>query len=228
MEIFQLQGRLNSFVQGRISYSSKTALQHNSLRVLIIIVLAHLLLIFIAFNAKNRQHEFFPLETIMQLVQLQPEKAVSADEPEQLSIEFKNTPIHLALPELSSALNFTETYKVELDLSLPPSDQLYEFPDESFEQYKNVFDPKLRKKLIDAQVFNIPHKAEKPTTWTEIDGRVFIDMGNGQCFVSMQKIDSRERGTNWGFTRCGKTDSETMMDNITADLEARKHPLKAQ
>lgn len=224
MGVFQLQGCLKSLMRVSINSSSKAILQNDSPLVFVIIVLIHLLLIALALNTKFKSRERSPFESIMQLVQLQPEKPVLISEREQPNIDFKTNSIYQGVPEL----NFKEINKSELDLRLPQSDRLYELPDATAEQYTDVFDPKLRKKLIDAQVFNIPRKKEKPTSWTESDGRVFVDMGNGQCFVSMQKMDSRVRGTNWGMTPCGKTDSEKMMGNVTADLEARKHPLKAQ
>jgi hypothetical protein len=220
----QLQGRLSSLMHGRINYSARTVLQNNSPLLFVIIILIHLLLIAIALNTKFKQRDRSPFESIMQLVQLQPKETVYASEHEKPNIAFKRSAIYLKTPELS----FKEIYNSELDLSLPQSNQLYQLPDEAAAQYADVFDPKLRKKLMDSRRFNISRKVENPTSWTEIDGRVFVDMGNGECLVSMTKVDWRERGTNWGVTRCGKTGSEKMMDNVTADLEARKHPLKAQ
>jgi hypothetical protein len=117
---------------------------------------------------------------------------------------------------------------VHADLSDYKSAIPYELPNANDAKYRDVFDPKLRQKLIDAEVFNKPRAKEKTNSWTEIDGRVFVDMGNGECLVSMRKVDSRERGTSWGMTRCGKTYSEKMMDSVMADFESRKNPLKTQ
>ena len=82
--------------------------------------------------------------------------------------------------------------------------------------------------MIEAQSLNKPRAKEKSNSWTEADGRTFVDMGDGHCLVSMPKTDPRERGTNWGHARCGKTNSEKMIDNVAADLEARKHPLNSK
>ena len=121
-------------------------------------------------------------------------------------------------------IEFDEVNQKDIDLVQSKLDKPYEFPNKNNTRYKDVFDPKLRQKLIDAQGFNTARRAEKPISWTQADGRTFVDMGDGSCFVSMPKVDSRDRGTNWGATRCGKADSEEMMDNVMADFEARKRP----
>ena len=87
---------------------------------------------------------------------------------------------------------------------------------------------KMRQKLIDAEIFNRARIKGQTSDWKEIDGRDFVAKGDGKCFVSMQQVDSRDRGKNWGGTRCGKTDSESMMDRVNADFESRKNPPKTQ
>ena len=159
----------------------------------------------------------------IQMIQLKPDPVESVLSAEPPVVSFRQRAIHVDLPDIAIKAD-----SVNLGLIRDPSATAYELPDRNMDIYRDVFDPKLRQKLIDAQVFNRPRTKGEANTWTEVDGRTFVDMGNGECLVSMRKVDSRERGTNWGMTRCGKTDSEKMMDNVNADLEARKHPLKTQ
>ncbi len=228
MERFELQGRLNLLMRGCIHYPSKAVSQHNSPFLFVIIVLIHLLLIAIALNSKFKPRERSSFESIIQLVQLQPEKAIAVVELEQPNINFKTNSIYLGAPELS----FKESYRSELDLSLPKSNQIYEFPDGTVEQYKDVFDPKLRKKLIEAKSLNIVRAAEKQKRWTAPDGALYMDDGEGHCRHSMLNVDTHSTATNWSTLTlngsCSKDEGGRMMDNINADLEARKHPLKTQ
>jgi hypothetical protein len=223
MAIIGLQDRLG-FLDGRFSgYSPRYQAKRNSGAILIAIVMAHGLFIFIALTTKTKQRENIPVQPLLQLIQLQPENLVVL-ELEKPNVSFQSSAVHLQLPEI----DITFSALIHLDLSDYQSTVPYALPNPNDAKYRDVFDPKLRQKLIDAQAINKPRTKEKSTSWTEIDGRTFVDMGNGECLVSMQKVDSRERGINFGFTRCGKTDSEKMMDNVTADLEARKHPLQTQ
>jgi hypothetical protein len=221
MEYFQLQGRLGLFEP--VHSSSRRVSKNQSSLVLGIIVLVHAVLILLVLNEKVRPREIFPFERIIQLVQLQPEKNISISEPEKPIVDVKTSVTSLTAP----ALSFKDSNNSKLDLSLPQSDSLYELPDGTEGQYKDVFDPKLRKKLQEAHANRKPKKQNTINTWETSGGTTLVDMGDGECIASMPKVDSRQRGTNWSMLRvkCGKTDSEKMMDNVTADLEARKHPL---
>jgi hypothetical protein len=226
MEIFQLQDRLILLVRGRFNYSSRSVLQRNSPFILVLIILTHLILIFLVSNIKSKHPENLPFETVMQLRDLQSENTFSVSEPEIPNINVEIKPVQLAVPEIS----FNENYKSRLDLSAPPSDNIYELPHANAELYKDVFDPVLRKKLQEAHANRKSKKHDALNTWETSGGTTLVDMGDGECIASMPKIDARQRGTTWSMLRvkCGKTDSEKMMDNVTADLEARKHPLQIQ
>jgi hypothetical protein len=91
-----------------------------------------------------------------------------------------------------------------------------------------VFDPKIRQKLIEARSLNRSPAKEKEGSWTTSDGRVFTEIGDGNCLVPKLKTDWRDRGTSYDTVRCGKNDSEKMMDNVLADFESRKNPPKTQ
>ena len=208
----------------RFDFSSKRISRKASGFIFAIIVIAHGVLIILVLNSKSKSQEYTATETLLQLVELSPEKHLLRAELEEPEVIFQFNTIHSKLPDI----DIKDIPLRGADLGDYLSTVPYELPNSNDARYRDVFDPKLRQKLIDAQAINKPRAKEKSTSWTEIDGRTFVDMGNGECLVSMQKVDSRERGTNWGMTRCGKTDSEKIMDNVTADLEARKHPLQTQ
>jgi len=179
-------------------------------------------LIFIFENKKN--YVSVEPQYFLQVIKLR------AEEPE-INMELRSPSINFPIkirPVILPTLDFDQSLHAELEKEYSNSDIPYQLPDKNSELHKNVFDPKMRKKLIDAQGFNTPRKVEKSKSWTEADGRTFVDMGDGMCLVSMSKIDSHERGTGWGMTPCGRTDSEKMMDNVIADVEARKHPLNSK
>lgn len=217
MGLFQLQGCLGIF---KPMQSSRHISKYQSSFILAIIVLMHVSIILLVFNEKIKQQRFVPEKSLHMINLLQESKKTMPypDRPdfiEPLRPQFNTPPLHFAEPVLSS-------------LDVPPDESPYKLPSESSGQYENVFDPRLRQKLLDAKRFNVQRAAEKSRTWTEIDGRTFIEMGDGVCMVSMQKVDSRDRGTKWGFTTCGKTNSEQAMDRVMADFESRKQPKKNQ
>lgn len=216
MGYFQLQGRFG--LSEPVHSPFRRASKNQSSLVLGIIIFVHVAIILFVLNQKIKQRELIP-EKILHMINLLPEKVEPMLEPKKPEIMIEPRQLQLTTPQLQ----FSET--VLSPLNSLTNDLPYEFPSGNSGQYENIFDPKLRKKLIDAQHLNTPRKAEKSKSWTTSDGRTFVDIGDGMCLVSMPNLDSHSRGKNWGKTRCGKTDSEKMMDNVNADLEARKHPL---
>lgn len=87
-----------------------------------------------------------------------------------------------------------------------------------------IFDPRLREKLNQARKPEGVSEFENGEHWEGADGRTYVYVGNGECMVSMAKMNWRERGAQWSATRvpCGKNDSEKMMDRVMADFESRK------
>jgi hypothetical protein len=223
MIFINLQGRFFLLGGEPYRYSPKQQAKRNSISILISVVVAHVVLIFIVFIAKNEKVGS-ELQPILQMIQLSPEVEKTAIEIEKPEISFQANVVDIKLPKI----DINDDSLLRISLSDYQSPTPYEFPNPNDAKYRDVFDPKMRQKLIDAQAINKPRAKEKSGSWTESDGRVFIDMGDGNCFASMPKTDWRERGTNWGSTRCGKTDSKKMMDSVMADFESRKHPLKTQ
>jgi hypothetical protein len=129
----------------------------------------------------------------------------------------------LVLPEII----LEEQPALALPLDYPQSN--YQLPNPNDAKYRDVFDPKMRQKLIDAQSLNIVRSAEKQKSWTASDGTIFLDNGDGQCRNSMPNSDTHSTATNWSTLTlnvpCSKDEGGRMMDNVNADLAARKHPL---
>lgn len=194
-------------------YGVRYKSNRHSIYATIIVVALHLVFILMAIHAKSPKRNF-QIQPSLQMFTLQ-KQSVHDVVPELPLIKFSPNSIQLTsfAPEF---LDYTENL---IDYSAP-----YELPDKHAEQYKDVFDPRLRKKLIEAQSLN-RRKPEGSGGWTEMDGREFIEKGDGLCNVSMQNIDTHSKAKNWGFTRCGKTDSEKSMDRVMADYESHKmHP----
>ncbi len=223
MVFLNLQDRFTLLGSEPYRYSPKQQTKRNSIAILISVVVAHVVLIFIVVIAKNEKVSC-ELQPILQMIQLSPEVKTAEAEIEKPDINFQSNVVNIKLPKI----DINDDSLLHISLSDYQSSTPYELPNPNDAKYRDVFDPKMRQKLIDAQAINKPRAKEKSGSWTESDGRVFIDMGDGSCLVSMPKTDWRERGTNWGGTRCGKTDSEKMMDSVMADFESRKHPLKTQ
>lgn len=203
-------------------YYSKINSNRTSVYGIVVTAIIHAIAVFIFLCMNRASHSSIESQPLIQMIKLKSEAPEALIELQPPSINFQLTVIQNVLP----VLDIKSSEPADLTRNYLLSETPYELPDKNADMYKDVFDPKLRKKLIEAQVFNKPRKIEKSKSWTEADGRTFIDVGDGNCLVSMNKVDARDRGTNWGMTRCGKTDSKKMMDNVEADLEARKHPLK--
>ncbi len=222
MVFLNLQGRF--FLLGEsYKYSPRQQAKRNSISVFISVVVAHAVLIFVVILAKSEKVGG-ELQPILQMIQLSPEVEAETIDVEKPDISFQTNVVDIKFPKI----DINDDSRLHISLSDYQSPTPYELPNPNDAKYRDVFDPKMRQKLIDAQAINKPRAKRKSDSWSESDGRVFIDMGDGNCLVSMTKTDWRERGTNWGGTRCGKTDSEKMMDSVMADFESRKHPLKTQ
>lgn len=223
MAFLKLQGQFVLWGSEPYRYSPKQQATRNSISIFISVVVAHAILICIVVIAKNEKVGS-ELQPIIQMIQLSPETKMAAIEMEKPDISFQTKVVDIKLPKI----DINDDSLLHISLSDYQSPTPYELPNPNDAKYRDVFDPKMRQKLIDAQAINKPRAREKSGGWTESDGRDFVARGDGECFVSMLQVDSRDRGKNWGSTRCGKTDSESMMDRVNADFESRKNPLKAQ
>ncbi len=223
MAFLNLQGRFVVLWSEPSRYSPKQQTKRNSISILITVVVAHAVLIFIVVIAKSEKVGG-ELQPILQMIQLSLEVEKAAIEIEKPEISFQANVVDVQLPKI----DIKDDSLLHISLSDYQSPTPYELPNPNDAKYRDVFDPKMRQKLIDAQAINKPRAIEKSGSWAESDGRDFVARGDGDCFVSMKQVDSRDRGKNWGGTRCGKTDNESMMDRVNADFESRQNPLKTQ
>ncbi len=203
------------YLQGRYSNSrySRSRTQSRSFLVMAIVFVSHMTILLLALNEEVQQSELLPERTLY-MINLLPEEKNLTPTP-LVPDERQVRPIQLTIP----TIQFSEA------IESPESVQSDQTSDQTSGQYGNIFNPKMRQKLIDSQGINRPRAHEKSKTWTAIDGRTFIDMGDGNCMVSMSKVDSRDRANNWGYTTCGKNDSEKAMDRVMADFESRRAPV---
>jgi hypothetical protein len=191
--------------------------KHNSITIFFLVALLHLLLISISLNTQTKR----PLTENTPSLQMIYLSKISSAEPAQLEIpSITSSPI--SVPTIFHEVKFEE--HPVLDLILNNSSSNYQLASPNDTKYQSVFDPKLRKKLIDSEPMNRPRAIVKQESWTANDGRVYTDMGDGLCLVNNLKTDWRDRGTSYNGVNCGKTDSEKMMDNINADFDVRKSP----
>lgn len=225
-------GMLFSYIQRgfgsgySFDFSSKRISRKASGFILAIIIVAHGILIILVLNNKYKSREFTTNETLLRLVDFSSEKYQPLVVLEEPIVSFHLNTFHSYLPNV----DIKDAPVKGADLTNYQYSVPYELPNKNDDLYSDVFDPVLRKKLQDAHAKRKPKKQNTLNTWETTGGTTFVDMGDGECIASMPKIDFRDRGTSWSMLRvkCGKTDSEKMMDNVTADLEARKHPLQTQ
>jgi hypothetical protein len=221
MVCLNLQGRLGDLWFARASYLQGRKSKSESIVIFIVIVFFHLALIVIALNSKIKHRET-AVVPVFKMIYLLQEKPPDQTEPQIPVIEHVSINASVVVPEII----IDEQSALVIQLDFPQSNYQLLNPNET--KYRDVFDPKAHQKLIDAQGFNRPRVTGKESSWTTSDGRVFTEIGDGNCLVPKLKTDWRDRGTSYDTVRCGKNDSEKMMDSVMADFESRKHPLKTQ
>jgi hypothetical protein len=132
--------------------------------------------------------------------------------------------LEVTLPQMSAA-QFTlyiPTPDPPAVLSIESDEGAIAIPSGQDHMQTTIFDPRLRQKLEEARALNHARVSGADEVFKRADGRTYRELGNGNCQVTMEKMDSRDRATNWGVTNCGKTDSESMMDRVMADFESSR------
>ena len=156
---------------------------------------------------------------------LHPQKVVPTFEPHipEVNIRSDSLKLDFHIPDVK----YIEIDKSGLDLSAVEPNMHYELPNKNEDRYKDVFDPRLRKRLQENYQVVSKAKESKLKNWTRSDGTIMVETGDGTCISKVP--DKNGVTTLWSMqlagANCDKTQSEKMMDNINADLEARKHPL---
>jgi len=188
----------------------KSYARDKSLGIFLLILGSHALLIYWMINLQYRGAvESGPVLTYIRLPQDKPVPIY----PEPLIVDFQrsvSSAPNISFPDF--VIESAPAFDIGPAISPPHGD------------FSGVFDPRLRQKLLQAQRPSSEADLQIDEHWTGADGRTYIYVGNGECAVSMAKMDWRERGTQWSSTRisCGKNDSEKMIDRVMADFESRK------
>jgi hypothetical protein len=94
----------------------------------------------------------------------------------------------------------------------------------TYENLKRTFDPRWRDKFQENNSSSIDRKSASFNSWTSLDGTQFVEVGDGECITSMQKLPNTGRGTSWSNSRvkCGKSESERMMENVERGLRRKR------
>jgi hypothetical protein len=93
-----------------------------------------------------------------------------------------------------------------------------------YDKVKRAFDFRLQDKFQENNSIPIDPNRSSVNSWTSLDGTQFLEVDDGECITSMPKLPNTGRGTNWSSTRvkCGKSESERMMENVERGLRRKK------
>ena len=210
------------FSQGAQARFRNARPKKNSALLFILVVALHSVIILLILGNQSARRSNVINEKPLQLLQLQPEKKINSYNVDVQPLSLRAPEIQLVIPESISDTN--QIQFIESDLKGLPSVDTYELPTENSHLYPDVFDPRLRKKLQENHQVVSKAKLAKLRTWKDVTGNTVVEVGEGSCIRSMPSTGN-SRATNWSLLRfkCGKDEGEKMMDNVNADLEARKN-----
>jgi hypothetical protein len=195
--------------------------------ILLAVVLFHLVFLWVLSKQSIKYYQSgAERTTLLKLIYL-PQQVTSQIKLESIPVKIASPQTDLVFlpPKLQNVeVQNVEVQNVDQNSSSFSSDAPFDLSDKNNQRYKNIFDPKMRKKLIEAQSLNQFSQRSNSTSRISFDGKTYVSVGNGDCMVSMEKMDNQERGTNWSTNRvkCGQSDEDKMMENINADIESRK------
>ncbi len=221
MGFLNLQSRGGDLGFTSSSYLKTRRFKSKSIVTFIAILLFHLVLIVVVFNAKLKQRETSAVPAF-KMIYLSQEKPPDQTELHIPVVERVLINASVVVPEII----IDEQSAQAIQLDLPQSN--YQLPNPNDAKYRDVFDPKMRQKLIAAEPFNRELQSNSLKSWRTSGGQMVDEIGDGLCMTALPKTDSRDRGTAYTTFKCGPSDSEKMMDSVMADFESRKHPLKTQ
>lgn len=204
MVFFNLQGRLGDLRFVRAGYLQGSKSKPESIVVFIVIVFFHLVLILVVLNEKMEQREVSvtPAFKMIYLSQVKIPLQTELNIPVVKRISIKAS---IMLPEIV----IEEKTQTALDITFEQPSNHYEFPNKKAGRYKDVFDPKLRKKLLDLPIKAMP----KPKIQYQGVGITLEDIGNGKCIYG----DAFSGGGR--IVKCGPDEGERMMLNVERALD---------
>ncbi len=199
-------------------YSKANVGAQSSLAMFALILSLHLFLILLILNAKTSRN-LQSKESSLILHLLLPELS----KPVQV-IQVQNFNHDVAL----GIIRFPEPEPIRVEINHPVignEQKIYELPNQhaDVQQYENVFDPKMRKKLQESRHINSRPAHSTLKSWTDSSGIELVEMSEGECLKSMPQIgNSKEKYWSSFRVKCGKNQSDHMMDSVNADLMSRK------
>jgi hypothetical protein len=190
------------FVRASVHYRQRS--KQESAVILFLIVILHLVLIVVALNAKIKQREA-AVTPAFKMIYLSHVKIPIPTELNIPVIEHPTVKASMALPEIV----IEEKAQTALDITVEQPTSHYEFPNKKAGRYKDVFDPKLRKKLVELPIKTIP----KPKIQYLGVGITLEDIGNGKC------IYGNAFTGEGNIVKCGPDEGERMMLNVERALD---------
>ncbi len=172
----------------------------SSLVLFLVVFLMHVLLVFYMLKYGVKVREALVVEAQVNLMLLKPENN---------SAPFSDLPIN---PDERSVILLEvvipEIEIKELDLGVSDFNDTYELHNKNSDKYKDVFDPKLRKKLQALP----PQVKKKPKIQYLGVGITLEDIGNGMCIYgdALHKTGRK--------VKCGLDQGEQMMLNVEQAL----------
>lgn len=190
------------FVRASVHHRQRP--EQKSVVLFFLVLILHMVLIVLAFNTqiKLREAAVTPGFKIIHLAQVKIPVQTELNAP---VIERTVINVSMALPDIV----IEEQIQTAIITSIEQPKSHYEFPSKKAGRYKDVFDPRLRKKLEDLPVKTIP----KPKIQYLGVGITLEDIGDGKCIYG--NAFSGEGRT----VKCGPNEGERMMLNIERDLD---------
>lgn len=201
-----LHGTVSLYVVGTTRKSQFPKSSARSLLSLLIVLFVHVLIISYTFKNRFQSTEVFAVEPQVNLILLTPEK---------VSPSLNN--LSLGLGELSVSnfenviprMEFPSIEDRGLDLDSPDYNNTFELPNKNSNKYKDVFDPKLRKRLQDLPS---PKKVKPKIEYLGV-GITLEHLGNGKCLYG----DAFHKTGN--VVKCGLDEGVQMMLNVERALD---------
>lgn len=204
MALLNLQGQLGDLWFARASFHQGYRFKQESIIVFIVIVMFHVALILVALNAKIKQREA-SVTPAFKMIYLSQVKIPIQTELNIPVIKNPTVKTSMLLPEIV----IEEQAQAALDITVEQPTSHYAFPNKKAGRYKDVFDPKLRKKLEDLPIKVIP----KPKIQYLGVGITLEDIGNGKC------IYGNAFTGEGNIVKCGPDEGESMMLNVERALD---------
>jgi hypothetical protein len=178
--------------------------KQESIIIFIVIVILHLALIIFVLNAKIKQRET-SVTPAFKMIYLSQVKIPVQTELNIPVVERASIKASMVLPEII----IEEQTQTALDITIEQPSTHYEFPNKKAGRYKDVFDPKLRKKLEELPIKSMP----KPKIQYLGVGITLEDIGDGKCIYG----DAFAGGGS--IVKCGPDEGERMMLNVERALD---------